>query len=90
MASNPQPIKTSAQQDSSLTIAEALAARTSQYQDVMPEEILALLEEAKATYAFVAPALSRQLRNIARKEIAFFHSLYQNSLHKSLSSDGSC
>jgi hypothetical protein len=65
------------------TISEVLATRKLQYQDVISEEIFDLLEEASVTYSLLAPALSHHLRDMARTEIEFFLSLYQDSLKKS-------
>jgi hypothetical protein len=75
-------LKTLAEQDIGLSLSEALALRRLQYEDVIPEEILDLLEEAAETYATLAPVLSDQLRKIARKEIDFFISLYQNKIRQ--------
>jgi hypothetical protein len=71
------------EQDFRETISEVLATRKLQYQDVISEEIFDFLEEASVTYSLVEPALSHQLRDIARTEIEFFLSLYQDSLKKS-------
>lgn len=69
-----------AEQDLSLMPARELEARTSQYQDAIPEEILDLLEEAVETYDILAPALPPRLQNTARTEINFLISLYQNKV----------
>jgi hypothetical protein len=69
-----------AEQDLSLMPAWELEARTSQYQDAIPEEILDLLEEAVETYDILAPALPPRLQNTARKEIDFLISLYENKI----------
>jgi hypothetical protein len=47
------------------------------------KKFLILLEEASVTYSLVEPALSHQLQDIARTEIEFFLSLYQDSIKKS-------
>ena len=67
-------------QNLDLPLFKVLASRQEQYQDVTPEEILDLLEEAAQTYAIVAPTLPCCLQNSARKEIGFFLELYLDSL----------
>jgi hypothetical protein len=71
-----------AEQDLDLTLAEVLTVRARQYRDVIPEEILDLLEEAVEIYEILAPTLSRHLRNSAQKEINFFIWLYQEQVRK--------
>jgi hypothetical protein len=83
MAIEFKDLKALAEEDFRLAISEVLAARTRQYQDVNPEEIFDLLEEAAETYAFVAPTLSPHQRNSSRQEIEFFLSLYLDSLKNS-------
>lgn len=60
----------------------ALAERELQYQDATSEEILDLLAEAVDSYTFLAAALSPQLRRIAREEIKFLVSVYEESARK--------
>lgn len=76
---NLEPI---AEEDLALNLSEVFAARVPQYQDAIPEEILDLLEEAAETYTSLAPTLPHRLRNIAKKEIEFFLSVYQNKMRE--------
>jgi hypothetical protein len=69
-----------AEQDFGLIVGEIPAERTSQYQDAIPAEVLDLLEEAVETYDIVEPTLPQRLRKIARKEIDFLISLYQDKI----------
>ncbi len=78
------------ERDFGFTTSEFLAARIAQYKDVMPEEIFDLLEEASETYALLAPTLSSHLQSMARKEIEFFRSLYQDTLKKSVPNCSGC
>ena len=73
-------LETLAFQNLDLPMFEVLSSRQEQFQDVNPEEILDLLEEAAQSYAIVAPTLPSCLQNSARKEIKFFLELYLDSL----------
>jgi hypothetical protein len=75
-------LKKLSEQDIGLPLSQVLENRASQYQDVTPEAILPLLEQAAQTYAVVAPTLPHRLRSIAQKEIEFFLSLYQEKIRK--------
>lgn len=77
-----QELEALAEQDLDLTLAEVLTVRARHYRDVIPEEILDLLEEAVEIYEILAPTLSRHLRNSARKEIKFFIWLYQEQVRE--------
>jgi predicted transcriptional regulator len=83
MTVNFKDLKALTNQQLDVTVTESLAAKTSQYQDVIPEEVLDLLEEAVETYIIVAPTLPRRLRTSARKEIEFFMQLYQDKIRSS-------
>lgn len=74
--------KALAYQELDLPLSEALAAKTHQYQDVIPEEVLDLLEEAVETYVVLEPTLPHNLRRNARKEIEFFLTLYKQKIKK--------
>lgn len=65
-----------------LPVSEALAEKTQQYQDVVPEEVLDLLEEAVETYVVLEPTLPNNLRRNAKKEIEFFLTLYKEKIKK--------
>lgn len=65
-----------------LQLQGVLAERELQYQDATPEEILDLLAEAVDSYTFLAAELSPQLKHIAREEIKFLLSVYQESVLK--------
>lgn len=77
-------LKALAEADLDSTLSEALAARIPQYQDVIPEEILDLLEEAAETYTPLAATLPHHLQKTARKEIEFLMTLYQDKIRDSL------
>ena len=77
-------IKALAGQNTDLTLSETLESKRPQYRDVIPEEILELLEESLETYAMLAPSLPPTLQDIAVKEIEFFMSLYQDKSKDSL------
>lgn len=83
MTVNFKDLKALTHQQLDLTLSESLAAKTLQYQDVIPEEVLDLLEEAVETYVIVAPTLPSRLRSSARKEIDFFIRLYQDKIRSS-------
>lgn len=72
----------SAEQAVGIPLSEALATRANQYQNVIPEEILDLLEEAAEPYSSMESALPHNMRDIARKEIEFFIRLYQEKIKK--------
>lgn len=74
--------KALAHQELDLPLSEALAEKTQQYQDVVPEEVLDLLEEAVETYVVLEPTLPNNLRRNARKEIEFFLTLYKDKIKK--------
>lgn len=74
--------KTLAHQEFELPLSEALAEKRHQYQDVIPEEVLDLLEEAVETYVVLEPTLPNNLRRNARKEIEFFLTLYKEKIRK--------
>ncbi len=76
-------LKALADQELGMTLSEALAVRASQYQNVIPEEILDLLEEAAETYTSVETGLPPSLRNIAKKEMEFFIWVYQDNIKNS-------
>ncbi len=82
MNGDSKDLKALAYQELNLPLAEALKAKTQQYQDVIPEEVLDLLEEAVETYIVLEPTLPNQLRRSARKEIEFFLTLYKEKLKK--------
>lgn len=71
-----------AHQEFELPLTEALAEKTHQYHDVIPEEVLDLLEEAVETYVVLEPTLPSTLRRSARKEIEFFLTLYKEKIKK--------
>jgi hypothetical protein len=71
-----------AETEDDLQLQRVLAERELQYQDATPEEILDSLAEAVDSYTFLATKLSPQLRQIAREEIKFFLSVYQESVLK--------
>lgn len=77
-------LKALAEQNPDWTLSETLESKRQQYMDVIPEEILELLEEALETYAMLAPSLSPTLQDIAVQEIEFFMSLYQDKSRDSL------
>ena len=77
-------LKAFAEQNPNLTLSETLESKRQQYTDVIPEEILELLEEAFETYAMLAPSLPPTLQDIAVKEIDFFMSLYQDKSRDSI------
>lgn len=74
--------KALAHQELDLPLSEALAEKTQQYQDVIPEEVLDLLEEAVETYVVLEPTLPNNLRRNAKKEIEFFLTLYKEKIKK--------
>jgi hypothetical protein len=82
MTVDSKDLKALAHQELDLPLAEALEAKTQQYQDVVPEEVLDLLEEAVETYVVLEPTLPNQLRRNARKEIEFFLTLYKEKIKK--------
>jgi hypothetical protein len=69
-------------QEFELPLSEALAEKTQQYQDVIPEDVLDLLEEAVETYVVLEPSLPNNLRWNARQEIEFFLTLYKEKIKK--------
>jgi hypothetical protein len=73
-------LKALAEQAFGIPLSEALMARVQQYQNVIPEEILDLLDEAAETYSSVESALPQSLRDLAKKEIEFFIRLYQDKI----------
>ena|SRR4028119_1799716 len=77
-------LKALVEADLDSTLSESLAARIPQYQDVIPEEILDLLEEAAETYTTLAATLPHHLRKTAREEIEFLISLYEDKIRDSL------
>ncbi len=77
-------LKALAEQNPDSTLSETLESKRQQYMDVIPEEILELLEEALETYAMLAPSLPPMLQDIAVQEIEFFISLYQDKSRDSL------
>ncbi|HAA31814.1 MAG TPA: hypothetical protein DCE56_34095 [Cyanobacteria bacterium UBA8553] len=77
-------LKALAEQNTDLPLSETLESKRQQYMDVIPEEILELLEEALETYALLAPSLPSALQDIAVKEIEFFMSLYQDKSRDAL------
>lgn len=79
---NSKDFKPLAYQEFELPLAEALAEKTQQYQDVIPEEVLDLLEEAVETYVVLEPTLPNNLRRNAKKEIEFFLTLYKEKIKK--------
>ena len=72
-----------AEQELETSLSEALAAKAPQYQNVNPEEILDLLEEAAETYTVVESVLPHNLRHSARKELEFFVWVYQDTIKDS-------
>lgn len=84
MTVDSKDLKILANQELDSTISEALAAKMPQYHDVIPEEVLDLLEEAVETYVIIAPTLSSYLRGVAKKEIEFFIRLYQDKIRNTL------
>lgn len=77
-------LKALAEQNPDWALSETLESKRQQYMDVIPEEILELLEEALETYAMLAPSLPPTLQDIAVQEIEFFMSLYQDKSRESL------
>jgi hypothetical protein len=79
---NSKDFKALDHQELDLPLSEALAEKTQQYQDVVPEEVLDLLEEAVETYVVLEPTLPNNLRRNARKEIEFYLTLYKDKIKK--------
>lgn len=82
MMADSKDFKALAHQELVLPLSEALAEKTQQYQDVIPEEVLDLLEEAVETYVVLEPTLPNNLRRNAKKEIEFFLTLYKDKIKK--------
>lgn len=82
MMADSKDFKDLAHQELILPLSEALAEKSHQYQDVIPEEVLDLLEEAVETYVVLEPTLPNNLRRNAKKEIEFFLTLYKEKLKK--------
>lgn len=83
MTTELQDFKVLTNQELNLILSDELAAKIPQYQDVILEEILDLLEEAVETYIFLKPTLPTNIQSNALKEIEFFITLYQEKLDNS-------